>query len=48
MPDSALPEVTGGIVSELRWKNFDLNLSMTYQLGRHMINLTEPNARGNR
>ncbi len=41
---SALPEVTGGIVSELRWKNFDLNLSMTYQLGRHMINLTEPNA----
>ena len=41
---SALPEVTGGIVSEVRWKNFDLNLSMAYQLGRHMINLTEPNS----
>lgn len=41
---SALPELTGGIVSEVRWKNFDLNLSMSFQLGRHMINLTEPNS----
>lgn len=38
---SALPEISGGIVSEIRWKNFDLNLSMAFQLGRHIINSTE-------
>lgn len=41
---SALPIVSGGIVSEFRWKNIDLNLSMSYQLGRHMINLTRANS----
>ena len=36
---SALPEFYGGLVSEFKWKNFDLNLSMAYQLGRCIINL---------
>lgn len=35
---SALPEISGGVVSELKWKGFDLNLSLAYQLGRHMYN----------
>lgn len=35
---SALPEVSGGIVSELKWKGFDLNFSLAYQLGRHIYN----------
>lgn len=25
-------------MSEFRWKNFDLSLSMAYQLGRHIVN----------
>ena len=37
---SALPEVSGGVVNEVRWKNFDLNMLIAYQLGRHMINNT--------
>lgn len=40
---SALPKVSGGLVSELRWKNFDVNVSFAYQLGRHIINLMETN-----
>lgn len=35
---SALPEFSGGIVSELRWNNFDMNVLFSYQLGRHMVN----------
>ena len=35
---SALPEFQGGLVSEFQWKNLDVNLSLTYQLGRHMVN----------
>lgn len=35
---SALPLSSGGIVSEFRWKNIDVNFSMTYQLGRHIVN----------
>ena len=35
---SALAVLYGGIVSEFKWKNFDVNLSMAYQVGRHMIN----------
>lgn len=35
---SALPLSSGGVVSEFRWKNIDVNLSMSYQLGRHIIN----------
>ena len=33
---SALPELSGGLVSELQWRNLDVNLSFTFQLGRHM------------
>lgn len=36
---SALPLVSGGIVSEIRWKNFDMNFLFSYQLGRHMVNM---------
>ena len=35
---STLPQISGGIVSELKWKGFDLNFSWAYQLGRHMYN----------
>lgn len=35
---SALPVVTGGLVNEFQWKNFDLNFSMHYSLGRHIVN----------
>ena len=35
---SALPELSGGMVSEFLWKNIDVNLSMSFQLSRHMIN----------
>ena len=35
---SALPELSGGMVSEFQWKNIDVNLSMSFQLARHMIN----------
>lgn len=38
---SALPKISGGIVNEFRWKNFDLNLLLTYMLGRHMVNSVE-------
>ncbi len=41
---SALPIVSGGFVSEFCWKNFDLNLSMSFQLGRHIINSTNMNS----
>ena len=37
---SALPELSGGITNEFRWKNFDLNLLFSYQLGRHIKNAT--------
>lgn len=35
---SALPVVSGGIVNEFRWRNFDLNMLMAYSLGRHILN----------
>ena len=35
---SALPELSGGLVSEFRWKSIDVNLSMSFQLARHMVN----------
>lgn len=37
---SSLPKVSGGIVNELRWRNFDVNLLLSYQLGRCMVNST--------
>lgn len=36
---SALPVMYGGFASELRWKNFDLNLLVSFVLGRKMVNL---------
>ncbi|MCB6974716.1 MULTISPECIES: SusC/RagA family TonB-linked outer membrane protein [Butyricimonas] len=35
---SALPVFTGGIVSEFRYKNFDLSVSLPFSVGRHMVN----------
>jgi TonB-linked SusC/RagA family outer membrane protein len=35
---SALPELYGGINSQLRWKNFELNVLFSYQVGRNIIN----------
>jgi tonB-linked outer membrane protein, susC/ragA family len=35
---STLPEISGGIVNELRWKNFDLNMLLSYSIGRHAVN----------
>ncbi|WP_228423190.1 SusC/RagA family TonB-linked outer membrane protein [Butyricimonas faecalis] len=35
---SALPFCNGGIVNELRWKNWDMAFPVVYQLGRHVIN----------
>lgn len=34
---STLPKLFGGIVSEARFKNFDLNLLFSYSLGRDMV-----------
>ena len=39
---SALPEMSGGIINEVRWKNFDLNVLFSYQLGRHILNTFIP------
>lgn len=41
---SALPKVSGGIVNEFRWRNFDVNVLLSFQLGRHMINQTRVRA----
>lgn len=38
---SALPELSGGMISEFQWKNVDVNLSMSFQLGRHMVNAVQ-------
>lgn len=37
---STLPTVSGGVVNEFRWKNFDLNMLFAYSIGRHMYNET--------
>lgn len=37
---SALPQITGGIINEFRWRNIDLNFSCAYSLGRHIVNRT--------
>ena len=39
---SALPVIQGGLVSEFQWKSVDVNLSITYQLERHMANMLLP------
>jgi TonB-linked SusC/RagA family outer membrane protein len=35
---SALPTISGGILQEVRWRNFDCNLLFSFQLGRHIVN----------
>ena len=35
---STLPKAYGGFANELKWKNFDLNILLTFTLGRNMIN----------
>ncbi|WP_082986945.1 MULTISPECIES: SusC/RagA family TonB-linked outer membrane protein [Butyricimonas] len=35
---SALPVAHGGFANELKWKGFDLNVLLTYSLGRHIMN----------
>ena len=37
---SALPQISGGLITEFQWKNIDLNMSCAYSLGRHIINAT--------
>ena len=36
---SSVPKIYGGIVNEIKWKNFDLNMLLSYSLGRDMINV---------
>ena len=43
---SALPVMTGGLLVDFKWKNFDLNASFSYQLGRHIYNSTAMNSLG--
>lgn len=43
---SALPKISGGIVNEFQWKNFDINLLLSFQIGRHMLNITQTRALG--
>lgn len=35
---SSIPKLYGGIVNELQWKNFDLNMLWSFSLGRDMVN----------
>lgn len=35
---SPLPTVQGGILSSLKWKGFDVNITCSYFLGRHILN----------
>ena len=35
---TTLPQAYGGLVNEIRWKNFDVNILLTYTLGRKMVN----------
>ena len=34
---SPLPTISGGIISSLLWKGFDLNVTLPYTLGRHVL-----------
>ncbi|MFR5657783.1 MAG: hypothetical protein ACLUDU_07220 [Butyricimonas faecihominis] len=43
---SALPLFYGGLVSEFTWKNLDVNVSMSYQVGRHAVNYMPLNSVG--
>ena len=37
MAVSPLPKAYGGIIHEVTWKNFDLNVLFSYSIGRHII-----------
>ena len=41
---SSIPKVYGGIVNELSWKNFDLNMLWSFSLGRDMVNMMKTNS----
>lgn len=43
---SSLPKLYGGIVNEVHWKNFDLNMLLSYSIGRDMINTAPVNSIG--
>ncbi|PXZ43041.1 SusC/RagA family TonB-linked outer membrane protein [Sanguibacteroides justesenii] len=38
---SPLPKAVGGIMSEIKWKNFDFNLLFNYSLGRTIVNASK-------
>lgn len=40
---SSIPKLYGGIVNELTWKNFDLNMLWSFSLGRDMVNMMTTN-----
>ncbi|MDR6782322.1 TonB-linked SusC/RagA family outer membrane protein [Pedobacter africanus] len=40
---SALPIMSGGVGSEFKYKNFDLNFLFSFQIGRHILNLQPGN-----
>lgn len=42
---SALPKVYGGWAHEIKWKDFDLNILLTFTLGRNMVNMFAQNTR---
>jgi TonB-linked SusC/RagA family outer membrane protein len=35
---SSLPKMYGGLINEAKWKNFDLNMLISYSIGRDMVN----------
>ncbi|MCT4613621.1 MAG: TonB-dependent receptor [Marinifilaceae bacterium] len=41
---SPLPKAYGGILNELKWKNFDLNFLFTYSLGKTVLNYSRANS----
>lgn len=41
---SSLPKLYGGIVSEVKFKNFDLNLLLSYSFGRDMVYMGASNS----
>lgn len=41
---SPLPKAQGGILTELKWRNFDLSMVFSYSLGRTIINASLANA----
>lgn len=42
---SSLPKAYGGWANEIKWKDFDLNILLTFTLGRNMVNMFAQNTR---